>query len=293
MVLVAALALAGCSDASGDETAPKPSPTPSRAAGVPASYVAIGDSFTAAPYVPVTDLAGGCLRSSGNYPAILADQVGIDDLTDVSCSGAETKDVLHPQKVAGGQGTVPAQLDAVTRRTGLVTVSLGGNDHNVFGTLVQTCTALSGDDTSTTPCGDAMTKLWGDPEAVVASVGRAVARVLRAVHHRAPKARVVLVGYPRLVDPDLPCRSIPLATGDLTVVAGLERTLRDTLAAAAKDTGTEFLDMYAESAGHAICSSDPWVNGNRTDQTRAFAFHPFSAEQHAVAQRLAALLARG
>ena len=36
------------------------------------SYVALGDSYTAAPLVPSTDTSNGCLRSSGNYPSLVA-----------------------------------------------------------------------------------------------------------------------------------------------------------------------------------------------------------------------------
>ena len=32
----------------------------------------MGDSFTAAPFVPLTDVAYGCYRSSNNYPSLLA-----------------------------------------------------------------------------------------------------------------------------------------------------------------------------------------------------------------------------
>ena len=31
-------------------------------------YVALGDSYSAGPLIPTTDLAGGCARSDHNYP---------------------------------------------------------------------------------------------------------------------------------------------------------------------------------------------------------------------------------
>ena len=39
------------------------------------SYVALGDSFTAAPGIPETDGSDGCLRSSRNYPSLVAEQL--------------------------------------------------------------------------------------------------------------------------------------------------------------------------------------------------------------------------
>ena len=56
-------------------------------------YVAMGDSFTAAPFVPLTDVAYGCYRSSNNYPHLVAEALHIDDLRDRSCSGAQTADL--------------------------------------------------------------------------------------------------------------------------------------------------------------------------------------------------------
>ncbi len=51
----------------------------------------MGDSYTAAPFVPLTDIARGCLRSSNNYPHLVAGALHIADLRDRSCSGARTK----------------------------------------------------------------------------------------------------------------------------------------------------------------------------------------------------------
>ena len=37
---------------------------------------------------------------------------------------------------------------------------------------------------------------------------------------------------------------------------------------AAKRTGAEFVDLFAASDGHDICSDDPWVNGTKTEPGR-------------------------
>jgi hypothetical protein len=69
-------------------------------------------------------------------------------------------------------------------------------------------------------------------------------------------------------------------------VAAFEKELRDGLAGAARKGDAHFVDMYALSRGHEICSADPWVNGKVTDQTRALAYHPFAVEQRAVATQV-------
>ncbi|QIK65192.1 SGNH/GDSL hydrolase family protein [Nocardioides sp. HDW12B] len=255
------------------------------------SYAALGDSYTAAPFVPVTDLAEGCLRSNGNYPALLADALGIAEVRDVSCSAAETRDVEVPQRVAGGQGTVPPQLRAVRRGTDLVTLGIGGNDEDLFATLVGCVggfgpAAPGAAPPSTGPClGDV-----ADPTAAIGRVGERVALALDAVTAAAPRATVVLVGYPRLVGEAGGCRQFPIDPSDVPAAQELEKALRDALAGAARRAGVTFLDTYTLSAGHEICADDPWVNGRRTDESRALAFHPFAEGQQAVADALAARL---
>ena len=278
-------ALAGCTTTSADRVPPSPpAPTPS---GV-TSYAALGDSYTAAPFVPRTDLAGGCFRSSGNYPALLAEDLDIPRVRDVSCSGADTGDLARSQVVAGGRGKVAPQLDAVTPGTDLVTIGIGGNDENVFGTLVQQCTSLA--DRGGSPCTDRMEQRWTDPARVLRRTSARVGGALRLIHEQAPRARALLIGYPRLVDPSDPCPLIPLAPGDVREVARLELDLRNALADAARRGGATFVDMYARSRGHEICSADPWVNGFRTNQQAALAYHPFAAEQRAVADAVESVL---
>ena len=125
----------------------------------------------------------------------------------------------------------------------------------------------------------------GDVERTLERTRVSVTRTLRRVASAAaPDALVVLVGYPRLVDPDRrPCRALDVEGAQVAQVSRVEQRLRTTLRTAARDAGVEFLDLYAESAGHEICSDDPWVNGRRTDRSRALAYHPFAEEQRAVA----------
>src|ERR1700722_12018912 len=98
----------------------------SRMPSVPAGsrYVAMGSSFGAGP--GLTPRAPGSPRragrSAGNYAHLVAGALGLD-LRDVTYSGATTSALL--QSSAAGQ---PAQLDAVTPDTRLVTITAGGND---------------------------------------------------------------------------------------------------------------------------------------------------------------------
>lgn len=269
----------------GDAQAPA---TPAaQPAALPTTYVALGDSFTSAPYVPQTDLAGGCFRSSGNYPNLVAEEIGAA-LVDVSCGGARTEDLVSEQSFAFTDNTIAPQMEAVTEAAELVTLGIGGNDSDLFNTLVHECTRVA--ERPGTTCEDLVTTRQGEVDQVVSHIGRKVTRALRRVERRAPDATVVLVGYPRLVDEEVGCERMPLTEADRRFLGRVESALRDAMAAAARRTDVAFVDMHEASRGHEICSEDPWVNGIRTDEDRALAFHPFAAGQRAVAERIVDLL---
>lgn len=283
-LVVGLLVLTACSD--GASLPLDPPRTRSAANDLPevTSYVALGDSFTSAPFVPATDLAEGCLRSDGNYPSLLAQELEPERFVDVSCSAAGTADVTGPQATAGGRGTVPPQLRAVTADTDLVTVGIGANDEQVFFRLARGCATSEG----AAQCSSLL-------EAAAPALGRMrgnVAGVLRRVKRRAPDATVVLVGYPRLSAPERPCARLPVPDDLLDELAAFEVRLNRALRGAARDAGTAYVDMYASSVGHEICSEEPWVNGNVTDASKALAYHPFAAGQRGVATQVLEVLRR-
>ena len=110
------------------------------APAVTGAYVALGDSFTAAPLTGAQGGPAGCLRSVKDYPSLVAAALGASvSLTNVSCYGATTGDLSHAQHTAGQQN--PAQLGALSAADRLVTVQIGGDDIG-FGRIASTCGAL-------------------------------------------------------------------------------------------------------------------------------------------------------
>lgn len=296
VALAAALAvgLAACSDdVSGlgplpvrDEAASTPGPEPREVE----EYAALGDSFTAAPFVPTTDLADGCLRSDGNYPSLLAERLDVADFTDVSCSGAATSHLSRPQETVPDH-RVPPQLDAVDADTDLVTLGIGGNDFGLFGTLTTTCPGLRRSDPQGSPCFDDLERRDLDLVALTDRIGDRVEQAVRELQEAAPDATVVLVGYPRLAPDTGTCpRRLPFADGDYREADRVTRSLNEALEEAAERTGVLFADMYAAAEGHDVCSDDPWVNGRQTRRDAALAYHPYPAGMEAVADEVARLL---
>lgn len=288
--LVSAVLVSSCSsgaDDTGDvrrqvEDVTDASPSYSR-------YVALGDSFTAGPLIPSTDLAGGCFRSDHNYPALVAEQLDVERLVDVSCSGADTRDLTGRQQTVQ-DASVPPQLRAVDRRADLVTLGIGGNDFDLFHTLVATCSQLRSRDPNGSPCADELAARGVDLVQESRRISTRVEAALRAVKRRAPEATVLLVGYLRLVPREGQCRALPFAKGDYRFGTKVSRALNEALAGAARRTDVDFVDMYDASAGHDVCSDDPWVNGVQTDQSAALAFHPFAEGMEAVADEVLGLV---
>lgn len=253
-------------------------------------YVALGDSFAAAPYVPVTETESGCLRSSGNYPHLVAAEHPELRLVDVSCSGATTGAMTQVQERDGK--SVPAQLDALTKETGLVTLSIGGNDYNLTGTLFGRCPQVRALEPHGSPCKDELTALGTETLAeVTAKIGANVEAVLTAVRERSPDARIIVVGYGTYFPESGTCPDLlPFADGDIRFARRVLVELNRAAQGAAEQGGAEFLDTATPTAGHDICARDPWINGQLTDERAALAYHPFAAEHEAIAALLLALL---
>ncbi len=286
VLLVVLLVLAGCASSGDQDTTSAAIADKANVPPAAGRYVALGDSFTSAPLVPVTDVASGCFRSSANYPALVAKELGLK-LDDRSCGGATTADFTASQHPG-----VPAQFSALTPKTDVVTVGIGGNENKLFAELVGRCPGLGGPQATGSPCTDLMTR--GGKDRLSTAIERAhpkIVAALREIQQRAPRAEVLVVGYPEMITPDNVCAELPLAPGDYPYAARINKALTDSLARAARTTGATYVDVWTASKGHDICSDDPWVNGAVNDQKRAARYHPFAAEQVAVAKLVETALA--
>jgi lysophospholipase L1-like esterase len=251
---------------------------PASAAPAFRHYVALGDSYTAGPLIPLQRLDPlTCFRSTSNYPAWLAASLKTGGYTDVSCSSADTTDMTGPQSIP--LGTAPPQFSALKPDTDLVTIGIGGNDFSVFGTLVNDCPKLTAQDPTGSPCQESFTVDGVDTiKQRLPGTQARVTEVLRGVHERSPGAKVVLVGYPRIAPPAGHCPDVlPFADGDLRWVDSVEQALNAALSnAAAADGNTTYVDTYGPSLGHDACATGgaAWIQGKDVDLLGAYSYHP-------------------
>ena len=247
-------------------------------------YVALGDSFTAAPFVPLTDVAHGCYRSANNYPHLLADALHIDHLRDRSCTGANTDDMLGEQVTARGM-SVPPQLDALSRYTDLVTLGLGFNNSHLYARMNTVCRRSD----RVCPLYDQRATLG----AIVDQVGPALETVLAGIRERAPRARILLVTYPRLLPASGSCPALPrFRPQDRATYRDIQLRLREQMRTAARDAHVEFVDFYTDSIGHDICAGHPWIQGKVGSRSHGAALHPLAAGEGALARIIESRLRR-
>lgn len=278
-VAVATACTAGHSGPAGDQAA-----TAESIVLAGARYVALGSSFASGLGLPpVVD--EGCGRSAGNYPRIVADALQLE-LIDMSCFGARLENVEYAPQEAGD--TRPAQLDAVTPDTAVVTLTIGGNDVGYTRVLGdQACSARA-------ECPG----ISADEDGVrseLETIGDKLAVTLDTIAAKAPDATVLLVTYPQIVPSSgATCAMIALtaeqARFSATAGARLDRAFRD----AATRTGARLVDSYRASEGHSACSADePWVTGYLPHTPAGpAAFHPTASGMRAQAELVVAALRR-
>lgn len=219
------------------------------------SYVAIGDSFTAGPMVQAQAQMPllGCMQSSVNYPKRLAEELGIEDLTDVSCSGAVMNDLYEKQF----DDTEP-QLDALGPETDLVTVGISGNDFGFSEVLIE-CAKRSLTNPLGSPCSD---YYGGELDERIDGLRGDLNQVYADIAERSPNATVLSIGYLQIMPERGGCwPSTPISRGDVPFVDQAQIRLNEMIAEVSQANGATFVDTFER--GHDVCqgSSTRWVEG--------------------------------
>ena len=207
-------------------------------------YDALGDSYASGYGVPPYSACG---RSAAAYPVQVAgrERLALDDF--VACAGATTATL-----VSGGQ------LAALDARTDLVTLTIGGNDTGWSGTVAA---CLGGTDAA---CARAIELSRARVTDVLPGLLDSVYAQVRA---RAPRARVLVTGYPRLFAPQRGPFLLASPAEQQAMNDGAD-LLDRVIAAAAARHGFGFVGVTRRFDGHAANAADPWITG-------AFSSAPF------------------
>ncbi|MFF9579010.1 SGNH/GDSL hydrolase family protein [Streptomyces rubiginosohelvolus] len=266
-------------------------------------WVALGDSYTAGVIQAAGDTfdvpRDGCERTDQSYPQVIdRDLNALFDLTNISCGAATIANVTDTAQEPIGRNlppisvdpdypfpAVPPQSQAVNADTDVVTVGVGGNTFG-FAEILTRCQELGGESNGEgTPCKDA---LASGIQARLNKVSTEYDGMLAVLHERAPKAKILAVGYPTIVPND----TTTCTYGDLTkfgnitqddlawlrtsVLEPLNKTIE-------KSTTTQetagFVDLYPSSQRHSVCDDNKWVEGFITFPDQFSLVHP-NAQGH-------------
>ncbi|MFC7791041.1 SGNH/GDSL hydrolase family protein [Streptomyces cinereoruber] len=215
----------------------------------PLDYVALGDSYAAAPFVlPVDPSNLLCLRSLADYPHIAAKALGAK-LTDVTCSGATAEDFTTSQHL----GTKP-QFNALSKDTDIVSVTIGGNDTGLVVSALGCINFLP--KPVGVSCAARNTK--GGVDKVKAGIDAWAPKfvtTLKQIKQRAPHAEVFVVGYGNYIRPGGCFPTQPIWDVDATYIQGAVDHLSATLRTTARQHGATFVDTYSLGVGHDSCAA--------------------------------------
>ncbi|MFE9683396.1 SGNH/GDSL hydrolase family protein [Streptomyces sp. NPDC006285] len=222
-----ALALTG---AAGAQAAPQAAAT---------GYVALGDSYSsgvgAGSYI---SSSGDCKRSTKAYPYLWSAANSPSSFDFTACSGARTGDVLANQLGPLGSGT------------GLVSISVGGNDAG-FADVMTTCVLQS---ESACVARVATARAYVD-----STLPGQLDSVYSAITARAPAAQVVVLGYPRFYKLSGTCVT-GLSETERAAINGAADHLNSAIAKRAADHGFAFGDVRPTFTNHEICSGSAWLH---------------------------------
>jgi lysophospholipase L1-like esterase len=214
--------------------------SPAANAAPAVNYVALGDSYSsgvgAGDYI---SSSGSCERSTNAYPEQWADANHPASFVSVACANATTASV------------VSSELSALSSRTTLVSITIGGNDVGFTGVMT-TCVLLP-----TSSCLSAISAA----ETLVADVlPGSLNATLQAIRQDAPNARIVVLGYPDFYDLSKSGSCIGLSTADRTALNQGANELDSALATAAAHNGDTFASVQSTFAGHELCDSGSWLH---------------------------------
>ncbi|MFJ8148276.1 SGNH/GDSL hydrolase family protein [Streptomyces sp. NPDC096094] len=201
-------------------------------------YVALGDSYSsgvgAGSYIASS---GDCKRSTKAHPYLWAAANSPSSFDFTACSGARTGDVL-----AG-------QLGPLSSATGLVSISVGGNDAG-FADAMTTCVLQS--DSS------CLSRIATAKAYVDSTLPGKLDSVYSAIRDKAPGAHVVVIGYPRFYRLGTSC--IGLSETKRKAINDASDHLNTAIAKRAADHGFTFGDVRPTFTGHEICSGSSWLH---------------------------------
>lgn len=257
------------------------------------------------PDTGTQDTHNACHRSSYAWPrksiigtsttSVGQREAALDPTLDfqfLACAGSETRNMLPFETVPAGQrpvdgaghtGNVPqyrqvTQLDAgfLDANTTLVSLSTGGNDIK-FGPILMDC-VVRYVTVPLIPCkdsqldGDSQTLEGATANRVQNEVPTSISVILQEIRKRAPNAKILVMGYPKIFETGSTCAGIADENRPWfnSVADALNAGIQSGVAAfnaAPGGGGATFANPAPAFSGRNLCSADPAINAPIFDLT--------------------------
>ncbi|QUX26185.1 SGNH/GDSL hydrolase family protein [Nocardiopsis sp. MT53] len=267
------------------------------------NYVALGDSYSsgdgAGDYAPETAVPGGCWRSSNAYAHLIEDEFDFaGSLAFYACSSHKGREMLDEL------GTPESQIERVTEHTSLVTLGIGGNDLG-FIPVLRTCIVRM-------PLLESgvCTEQEEDIEKRMRQFEETLDTVIAEIRERAPDARLLVLGYPRLFPEEPPAMYYTLTVNDQLWLNGIAERFNERIRNAvyradgdvygSRGTGSvEYVNTFSALAGHEVSAEDAWLNGivlgrfGEGLKVDRATFHPTAQGQMSIAERVRLQIVEG
>ena len=209
------------------------------------SYVGLGDSYAAGigggQYLVAPEgVPTPCFQTGAAYATAL---YGLN----LACSGATTTDVSSNVTAAARKASTARSV----RTASHIIVTVGANDIDAAGTAAA-CAALA----PTTQCEAALVNSLAVKLPMLPAKIKSMVDVIKS---KAPRAEVVLTGYPRLftINEAMPAEQKLTAN---TVNAAVD-LLNATIASSALVNRVKYLSVTQQFLNHGLGSTDPWIVG--------------------------------
>jgi lysophospholipase L1-like esterase len=253
-------------------------------------YVALGDSYTAGTGAGAAERPAGvdCWQSSPGYVDVVGRTGRVELVDNAACHGAVLSVSSPTWDPVIYTPTVQEQIQslvtsgALSADTELVSITAGANDLG-FAYVLGVC-AFSSEEA----CRAAVAQATS-PQAL-AFLTTSLTQTYAAIHQAAPNARIMVLGYPLLFEPSSAFAPIPVTNQILMNQATVR--VNTAIAAAVSTSNTlylanaQYVDVTDEFAGHAVNSTDPWLQLSLTDFTADYNFHPTPDGHRAYASAL-------
>jgi len=253
------------------------------------TYVNMGDSYSAGEgtfnYVAGTNTSTNmCHRSTDAYSGqYVAGSSRWTSVINVACTGAVTGDLFYPPGKINSQN-IPtlnekAQVSALNGNTGLVTITIGGNNLNLLGLLQNCYHQLVGPAIGACFASSINKGLFTQ----ITQLQSTLVATYQQLQEDAPNATIVVLTYPQIFpatfDPvlDYNCNDsivpVIIDQSQLDEIRSVVSALDTVIEQAAAQAGVRVVNMENAFSGHEVCTPIPWVNdivGTGQDES----FHP-------------------